>query len=76
MRGQGGILPVHDLGYVNFTKVIYRLALERNDVFRDVRKKGSPRSDVVTEYMADSVGVKRRQIIYLIHNLKLARQFL
>ena len=37
MRGQRGTLPVHASGYVNSTKVIYRLALERKGVFRDVR---------------------------------------
>ena len=39
MRGQRGTLPNHALGYVNSTKVIYRLALERKRVFRDVRIK-------------------------------------
>ena len=33
MRGQKGTLLVHALGYVNSTKVIYRLALERKGVF-------------------------------------------
>ena len=37
MRGKRGTLPVHALRYVNSTKVIYRLALERKSVFREVR---------------------------------------
>ena len=41
MRGQRGTLSVHALGYVDSTKVIYRLALERKDVFRDVRIKAN-----------------------------------
>ena len=36
MRGQRGTLPVKALGYVDSTKVIYRLALEQKSVFRDV----------------------------------------
>ena len=39
MRGQRGTLPVHGLGYVISTEVIHRLALERRNVFRDVRVK-------------------------------------
>ena len=41
IRGQRGKLPVQPLGYVNCTKVIYRGALERKSVFRDVRIKAN-----------------------------------
>ena len=41
IRGQRGKLPVQPLGYVNCTKVIYRRALERKSVFRDVRIKAN-----------------------------------
>ena len=41
MRAQRGTLLVYALGYVNSTKVIYRLALERKGVFRDVRVKAN-----------------------------------
>ena len=41
IRGQRGKLPVKPLGYVNCTKVIYRGALERKSVFRDVRIKAN-----------------------------------
>ena len=41
MRGQRGTLPVHALWYVIATKVIYRLALKRKYVFRDVRIKAN-----------------------------------
>ena len=49
MRGQRGTLLVHALGYVNSTKVIYRLVVERKDVLRDVPIKGQRRSDVFSE---------------------------
>ena len=35
MGRQRGTLPVHTLGYVNSTKVIYRLALKPKGVFRE-----------------------------------------
>ena len=41
MRGQRGALPVHALGYVNSTKVIHRLTLERKGVLGDVRIKAN-----------------------------------
>ena len=41
ITGQRGKLPVQPLGYVNCTKVIYRGALERKSVFRDVRIKAN-----------------------------------
>ena len=41
IKGQRGKLPVQPLGYVNCTKVIYRGALERKSVFRDVRIKAN-----------------------------------
>ena len=39
--GQRGTLPVHALRYVNSTKIIYRLTLERKSVFRYVRIKAN-----------------------------------
>ena len=39
MRGQRGTLPVYALGYVNSTEVIYRLAIKRKGVFRDINIK-------------------------------------
>lgn len=41
IRGQRGKLPVQTFGYVNSAKVIYRWALERKSVFRDVRIKAN-----------------------------------
>ena len=34
-------LSVHALGYVDSTTAIYKLALERKDVFQDVRLKAN-----------------------------------
>ena len=47
MRGQRGTLAVHALRYVDSTKVIYRLALKRKSVFRDVRIKANLDPDLV-----------------------------
>ena len=41
MRGQRETLQVQTLGYVNSTKVIYRSALERKGLFRDIRVKAN-----------------------------------
>ena len=58
MRGQKRILPVHALGYVNSTKVIHKLALERKGVFRDVCIK----DHLDLMWLATS---KTRQMVYL-----------
>ena len=41
MRGQRETLQVQTLGYVNSTKAIYRSALERKGVFRDICVKAN-----------------------------------
>ena len=51
------MLPVHTLVYVNSTEVIYRLALERKGVFRDVCMNANLDLMWLVNKMAESVWV-------------------